>query len=213
MSLSQSHIGFYSPRSFPWWPGFTVSHSPADSEVLCAVITLPTVIKTHTVWGEHFICFAMVTNIAPMKRLAQTVNLSGALTLNSPLTPSTSFWAARPCPCGHCQSASSLPKTSFGLGLQFLFAEALAENVSSSFKLFKTPSIFLTRQGSDACREILGEPCLSYILHLSRISSVSVPAHCLIFCHWALLRRVFLHLHSLHIRERNITLYFDKIPL
>lgn len=142
MSFSQSHIGFYSPRSFPWWPGFTVSHSPADSEVLCAVITLPTVIKTHTVWGEHFICFAMVTNIATMRRLAQTVNLSVALTQNSPFTSSTSFWAARPCPCGHCQSASSLLKTSFGLGLQFLLAEVLAENASSAFKLlFKTPHI------------------------------------------------------------------------
>lgn len=59
MSFSQSHTGFHSPCSLLCWSGFTASCSQADSEVLYAVITLPTVIKTHTEFGEN-LSFALL---------------------------------------------------------------------------------------------------------------------------------------------------------
>lgn len=79
------------------WP---VSCSQADSEVLYAVITLPTVIMTHTLsLGRtfHLHCYSNC-NIAPTRRSAQVGKSLVALTLALSLTSSTPFWAASPLP-------------------------------------------------------------------------------------------------------------------
>lgn len=100
MSFSWSHVGFHSSCSILCWSGFTASCSQADSEVLYAVITLPTVIMTYIPsLGRtfHLHCYSNCIK-APMRRSAQVGKSLVALTLILPLTSSIPFWAASPLP-------------------------------------------------------------------------------------------------------------------